>query len=213
MPRDQASAAMPLWTLGMVVLAVCVAIAASLIPWWPRKPADPAMVVAALEASWPAWLQRPDQCPADLLPGQQGPQQFSIDTCAADVERCLARCQTGDAGHCYAAALVLQNVRKTVVSQALFQRACASGLVSGCTNRAAEMDSGPGQACAIRTYGLACERDDPWACTMMGFHLLRGIGIDKDPERARKALAKSCRFGDQDDACRFAKGLLKEVGG
>lgn len=205
---------MPLWTLGILMLAVCVTIAAaSLIRLSPTRPADPAKVVAALEASWPDWLQKPDQCPADLMPARQGPQEFSIERCAADVARCLDGCRAGDAGHCYSAALVIQKVRNGAVSQAFFQRACASGFVSGCTNRAVEMDSGPGKTCAMRTYGLACDRNDPWACTMLGFHLVRGIGVDKDPDRARKALARSCRFGDEDDACRFAKALLKEIGG
>ena len=61
------------------------------------------------------------------------------------------------------------------------------------------MDSGHDESCAIRTYGLACDHNDPWACTMIGFHLTRGIGVDKDHDRVRKTLAKSCRFGEDDE--------------
>jgi hypothetical protein len=59
---------------------------------------------------------------------------------------------------------------------------------------------------------MACDRDDAWACTMIGFHLVRGIGIAKDRERARRALVKSRRFGETDEACGFARQLMKETG-
>jgi hypothetical protein len=203
---------MSLRTLNIFVMALFVAVAASLIRLSPAGAADATKIVEELEASWPVWLPKPDQCPADLMPAQEGSQQFSIEGCSADIEQCIERCRAGDAGSCYSAALVLQRFRNSLVSLALFQRACASGFVSGCTNEAAGLDAGRGEACAIRTYGLACDHNDPWACTMIGFHLTRGIGVDKDHERARKALAKSCRFGDDDDACRSAKSLLKELG-
>src|SRR5262249_32146117 len=98
------------------------------------------------------------------------------------------------------------------VSEALFLKACTLGVVSGCTNRAANMHRPIGDACAVRTFQSACDRNDPWACTMIGFHLIRGIGIAKDRERARQALAKSCRYGEDDPACEYAKRLLKEIG-
>ena len=205
------SAAMSLRTL-KILMALSVAVVASLIHLPPASAADAAEIVEQLQTSWPVWLPKPDRCPADLMPTQEISQQFSIEGCSADIARCLERCRAGDAGNCYSAALVLQKVTNGPVTAALFQRACASGFVSGCTNQAAGMDSGGGESCAIRTYGLACDRNDPWACTMIGFHLTRGIGVDKDHERARKALAKSCRFGDDDDACRSAKSLLKEIG-
>jgi hypothetical protein len=105
---------------------------------------------------------------------------------------------------------MLQKIRDNPVSEALFLRACTLGIVSGCTNRAAGMDRP--DACAIRTFQVGCDRDDPWACTMIGFHLIRGIGIAQDRERARQALAKSCRFGEDDPACEYAKRLLNEIG-
>jgi TPR repeat protein len=74
------------------------------------------------------------------------------------------------------------------------------------------MDLGRGGSCAIQTYQRACDYNDPWACTMLGFHLLRGIGIPKDHERARQVLSKSCRFGESDKACAYARGLMGEIG-
>jgi hypothetical protein len=208
----QGNTAMSLRMLNILMVALSVGLSASLIQPPTVNAADAARIVDDLEASWPVWLPKPDQCPADLMPARGGPLRYSIESCSADVVQCLERCRAGDAGNCYSAAIVTQRIRNSPVSQALFQRACASGIVSGCTNQAAGMESGPGQSCAIRTYISACDHDDPWACTMIGFHLTRGIGVDKDHDRAKQAFAKSCRFGDDDDACRAAKSLLKEIG-
>jgi hypothetical protein len=46
---------------------------------------------------------------------------------------------------------------------------------------------------------------------MIGMHLVRGIGIDKDHKRARQVMEKSCRYGEIDEACRAAKSLMKEI--
>jgi hypothetical protein len=203
---------MSLRTLNILMVALSVAVAASLIRPSPVSAADAARIVEEMVASWPVWLPKPDQCPADLMSARDGSQQYSIESCSADVKQCLERCRAGDAGNCYSAAILTQRIRNSPVSQALFQRACASGFVSGCTNQAAGIESGVDQSCAIRTYEMACDHNDPWACTMIGFHLTRGIGVDKDHDRAKQAFAKSCRFGDDDDACRAAKSLLKEIG-
>jgi len=155
----------------------------------------------------------PRQMPADVMPAREAKSGFSEGRCASTLEECLRNCRAGNAGDCYASALVLQRVKTdSPIPSALFLRACALGVASGCTNRAAAMDSGAGIPCAVRTFAAACERDDPWACTMIGMHLVRGIGIDKDHERARQALSKSCRYGETDEACRAAKALTKEIG-
>jgi hypothetical protein len=170
--------------------------------------------VEEIEASWPDWLSKADACPADVMPAQSGdPPEFSTELCTAAVDQCLNRCRTGHAEDCYAAAIVVQKAKDGPLAQALFQKACSLGIVSGCTNRAAKEDSEQNNSCSIRTYELACNHDDPWACTMMGLHLVRGIGIEKDPTKARKMLSKSCRFGPDDQACRVGKALLKEIGG
>lgn len=178
----------------------------------PAIAADTEKLLQDLEASPPGWLPALDTCPADAMPAHETTSDYSIEACAAAPERCLRSCQTGNANDCYAAALVLQAIRQNRISEALFLRACALGIVSGCTNRAAGMEGDEGPVCPIRTYQKACDRDDPWACTMIGFHLIRGIGIARDRERARQALAKSCRYGESDQACRYAKRLLQEIG-
>ncbi|MBO0755581.1 MAG: sel1 repeat family protein, partial [Bradyrhizobiaceae bacterium] len=108
--------------------------------------------------------------------------------------------------------LVLQKVRNNPVSEALFLKACGLGIVSGCTNRAAGMEDSGHSSCITQTFQRACDYNDPWACTMFGFHLSRGIGVAQDRERARQVLSKSCRFGETDQACSYARRLLKEIG-
>jgi hypothetical protein len=191
--------------------AFSIALAAIFSSAAPTGATDAAKIVEQLEASWPNWLPKLNTCPADLMPAADGPPNFSIERCSALTDQCLERCRAGDANDCYATALVLQKVKTGPLSEALFLRACALGVVSGCTNRAAAMDSGDGSSCAIRTFQLACDRKDPWACTMTAFHLIRGIGVDRDLDRARKALTHSCRFGEDDEACMYAKALLKEI--
>jgi hypothetical protein len=178
--------------------------------------AGPAEVLENIEAAKPDWLPDLGKCPADVMPKQVAASTYFEERCAARLERCLNNCRAGDASDCYASALILGRVRNSPISEALFLRACGLGIVSGCTNRAAGMEApgaqpGSGNECSVRTFNLACERDDPWACTMAGFHLARGIGVAKDPARARQILAKSCKYGEEDQACAYAKGILKEI--
>jgi hypothetical protein len=170
-------------------------------------------VLERMEAVLPEWLPELGKCPADVMPAREIKPNYFKERCATTLEQCLGNCRAGDANECYAAALVLQEVRNGPVSEALFLRACALGIVSGCTNRAAGLDnSGPGDPCSIRTFERACDRNDPWACTMIGFHLVRGIGVAKDSQRAKQVLAKSCQIRETDPACGYAQGLLREIG-
>lgn len=196
------------------LLAAIVSITAvSLFAQMPAGASDSNEVIGKMVGAWPDWLPRAEQCPADAMPAKAGAPTFSIEGCTAAVEQCLDRCRAGNAGDCYSAALVVQQTIKTgPLSNALFLRACKLGAASGCTNVAASMEDSGDYACPNRTYELACGRDDPWACTMMGFHLIRGIGVEKNNDRARRFLTKSCRFGDTDEACRNAKAFLKEIG-
>jgi hypothetical protein len=178
----------------------------------PVVASDAAKVLESLEAETPNWLPNLDRCPADVMPARETELQYSKEPCASALEQCLVNCRAGDAGDCYASAQILIEVRRNAVAEALFLRACALGIVSGCTNRAAGMDSAGDGSCAIRTFDIACSRNDPWACTMIGFHLVRGIGIAKDPVRAKEALAKSCRYGEADQACGYARRLMSEIG-
>lgn len=200
------------WRASRIML-IALVLAAIGLQQSPAAAADAAKVLENLEAAKPDWLPDLAKCPADVMPARETKSDYFKQRCAATLERCIGNCRAGNAGDCYAAALVLQEVRNNPVSEALFLRACSLGIVSGCTNRAAGMDkdNGVGNSCAVQTFEKGCERNDPWACTMIGFYLVRGIGVAKDPTRAKRLLAKSCRFGDADQACGYAKGILREI--
>jgi hypothetical protein len=182
----------------------------------PAGAVDAAAVLERLEAARPTWLPSLDTCPADVMPARETKNDLHEGRCTSTLEACLDHCRGGDANDCYASALVLQRVNgNSAIPQALFLKACALGVVSGCTNRAAGMGttSSLRSPCIVRTFAAACEHNDPWACTMLGAHLVRGIGgIAKDHNGAREVLSRACRLGETDEACQFAKALLKEIG-
>jgi len=168
----------------------------------------------------PAWLFEPDRCPADVMPATEQGTKMLEDLCVNDLPACLDRCQARDPSGCYSAALRVQQLRSDVAaSEALFLRACRLGSMSGCTNRAAGMtkNGDEGEAavrCAVRTFQRTCQANDPWGCTMLGWHLIEGQGIERDLDRARRALNQACvPFGDEDPACVRAKELLEQVDG
>lgn len=59
--------------------------------------------------------------------------------------------------------------------------------------------------CTTRTFELACERQDPWACVMLSRALIDGRGTARDLDRAAAVLSAACRYGDDDPACQTAK--------
>lgn len=116
------------------------------------RAAEVATILQQVEASWPDWLPKPEQCPADLMPTHETMFNFSIERCTAETAQCVDSCRAGDAADCYATALVFQKVKNGQLVDAFFLKACGLGLVSGCTNRAAGMDmASDGHTCAIRT--------------------------------------------------------------
>jgi len=169
-------------------------------------------VLKALETDQPSWLFPADACPADVMSNRNVAVQYLGNICIAAMGACVARCRLANANACYAAALAAQTLKRDVAAEALFLRACKLGVASGCTNGAAGMPDEE-KACAIRSFEKTCKLDDPWGCTMFGAYLVRGDGIAKDHERARAVLAKSCKYGEEDEACRWAKGILQEIDG
>jgi len=165
-------------------------------------------------------LFEPDRCPADVMPAAEQKTEMLGDLCVTDLPTCLDRCQARDPSGCYSAALRVQALKSDEpASEALFLRACRLGSMSGCTNRAAGMtkDGNEGEAanrCAVRTFQRTCQANDPWGCTMLGWHLIEGQGIERDLERARRSLQQACvRFGQEDPACVRAMELLEQIDG
>ena len=161
------------------------------------------------------WLAETKICPADIMPNH-APVNAGKDNCQAPYDACLTRCEAGDPDSCYWLAHQLQQNRApSETYESLFQRSCKLGVVSGCTNHAAGLlhakDDIPTQKCTARTFERGCRQDDPWACTMYGLQLSRGLGVARDQTAALKALEKSCKYGDSDPACGYAKELRKQI--
>jgi hypothetical protein len=165
-----------------------------------------------------AWLAEADKCPASIMAKRETPGGIGSNVCeGAQLGSCLAKCDTGNARSCYWLAHQFQKFGdKTRAPEALYQRACKLGVMSGCTNRAAGMlaekrDDPSIQSCTADTFSRACAFDDPWACTMYAFQLGRGMGVARDNARALEALKKSCKNGAEDPACQYAKGVESDL--
>ncbi|MEN5094437.1 sel1 repeat family protein [Pseudomonas protegens] len=165
------------------------------------------------------WQAQARQCPSDNMPARTATRATQANRCETPEQlgACLQRCETGDGNDCYWLATTLQQAKGPAAGyEPLYQRACSLGLVSGCTNRAAGMltadaDNQATRHCAVQSFNKACELNDPWACTMYGFHLSRGIGVAPDADLALKVLDKSCKYGPADPACSGARQLQEEI--
>lgn len=166
-------------------------------------------------AGRPSWLFVEEGCPADGMPRELRSGNFSDESCVGGRLRdCLLECERGSMTACYSAAVHLQSAKEEEPAvEPLFARSCRLGYASGCTNAAAgRLRDGRIDECGLRTFGRACEdAGDPWACTMFGRALLNGKAGNRDVERARKALGKSCLHGDVDPACAAAKEILAKL--
>lgn len=174
-------------------------------------------VVAAVLAEH-GWVVDLEQCPSAVMPPWVRKSDESKPDCEqANARQCLEACQDGEANACYWLAQALQREPgQQRATDTLFQRSCKLGVASGCTNRAAAIlhldpDSKDKFACTSLTFKLACERDDPWGCTMYGIALSRGQGVNRDLEQAKTALKKACRFDEDDKACVSAKNVRKKI--
>ncbi|BAQ74222.1 Sel1 domain-containing protein repeat-containing protein [Pseudomonas sp. Os17] len=184
-------------------------------------PVDPALVegISAKVQARQDWQAQARQCPSDNMPARTATRATQANRCETPEQlgACLQRCEAGDGNDCYWLATTLQQAKGPAAGyEPLYQRACSLGLVSGCTNRAAGMltadaDNQATRHCAVQTFNKACELNDPWACTMYGFHLSRGIGVAPDADLALKVLDKSCKYGPADPACSGARQLQEEI--
>jgi TPR repeat protein len=166
----------------------------------------------------PGWLFAEDSCPFDIFPKSLDEKIYEFEACAKYADVCLDKCKNNDGAACYSLAVSIQDKKgpQQDISEGLFLRACKLGIISGCTNRAARIlnDKPEGEKslkCAADTFEKTCEKDDPWGCTMFGFVLYTGISRPKDNEKALQALSKSCKYGEEDEACSRAKELIEKI--
>lgn len=165
-----------------------------------------------------AWLDEAKRCPAQLMPKKDVEGNYPAERCApGKFASCLAQCSGGQASACYWLGFGLQQAKANDDAyEALFQRACKLGAVSGCTNRAAGLSKAAptqesAQACAMETFTKACALDEPWGCTMQALHLSQGTGARQDLPKALDVLKKSCAHGANTEPCRYGMRLKKSI--
>ncbi len=198
-------------------LVVILTLALPLTGTLQAKAPSPALKRVALRVSKQAeWLATARLCPTEVIP-KRASEDFGENECRVALEACLSRCESGDGNSCYWLAYeAQQGGLGSETHSPLYQRSCSLGVISGCTNRAAEIRSSKpndpdAQKCTAQTFRLACDLDDPWACTMFALQLSRGEGVARDDALALRVLQKSCVYGDDDPACRNAKELKAQL--
>jgi hypothetical protein len=166
----------------------------------------------------PDWLFPIDTCPEQIIPPLEQEINYLSEGCKDDPLACLEKCKSADGNACYALALHLQELKglEQNESEALFQRSCKLGIISGCTNRAAfKMNAEPENPevlkCSADTFEKTCERNDPWGCTMYALTLSQGIGRQKSLDMALTVLDKSCKYGEEDPACQEGNKIKEQI--
>lgn len=166
----------------------------------------------------PFWLFSGDVCPFNIIPESETKVEYLSEGCADDPQVCLDKCKENDGNACYSLALLVQEKKWLEMEyyDTLFLRACKLGVVSGCTNRAASIlnlkaDDEKAVICAGNTFEKTCEKKDPWGCTMFARILYYGLGRPKDSEKALQVMAESCKYGEEDEACKAAQELTREI--
>ncbi|MCW8878574.1 MAG: hypothetical protein OQK04_06415 [Kangiellaceae bacterium] len=154
-------------------------------------------------------------CPANLIPNSVINYQDRIGECTGEKKACLKECLANNVNYCFGLANVFQSegINNDVV-EFLYARACHAGLVSGCTNRAAGImntDNSKSLECSANTFKLTCKKEDAWGCTMYALALAKGLGTEKDSTKALEVLKGGCKYGAEDEACRYALGLEKLI--
>lgn len=161
----------------------------------------------------PNWLFTENACPVDIMPNIEKKIEYKAAVCAENPEKCLEKCQADDANACYALGLLLneQRAKELPDTQALYLRACKLGIMSGCTNYAADLlNNNPGvektEKCAADTFEKTCERNDSWGCAMYGQVWALGSGRPQNSQEALKYFQKTCAiFGSESPACQSAR--------
>jgi hypothetical protein len=180
----------------------------------------------------PSVMRNYSVCPANVFGRVRGGapvEGLTEAVCTSEPSRCWTLCTEGRNGTaCFRLARVFQEhgPKNDPRSQILFAMACARGMASGCTNRAAgvrnaEYDDDPlrklgkakREACTARSFYIACERKDSWGCFMYGQAAQNGEGIPRDVALARRSYAKACAAtGGRDFAgCTRANEALQDL--
>lgn len=164
----------------------------------------------------PALIKLDQVCPSQWLAAttQHVEHVDYSASCSSTSRDCFSKCMAGSANHCVGLARHLQvSGVESQYSDRLYALGCQYGSVTACTNRAAGiMRYSPTKtSCYAKSFELTCNQQDAWGCTMYGFILSRGIGVNQQLEKARHVLKTGCKFGIEDDACKYAMAIEKEL--
>jgi hypothetical protein len=183
----------------------------------PEQIKEKTQKVIKIIESKPDWLfSGADVCPGDVIPVNEKKIKYQSEGCSNNPESCLEKCRAEDGNACYGLALFLQekNGVEDKNPEPLFLRSCRLGIISGCTNRAAQIfnaANGNAQAlkCGADTFEKTCARDDAWGCTMFGTALAFGEGREQSNKEALKFLAKACQHTSsvEGPACKGAREI------
>jgi len=207
----------------LAILTVLIALLGTALPTLSEAQNSPeqseAMAVARAVLAKTQWVTEAQLCPTTVITKREATDHLAANDCKpGGLSSCLARCSGGVPGSCYWLAYALQQQDAPPDSyESLYQRACKLGVMSGCTNRAAGIlvatqgADERAQSCAAATFEAVCAFDDPWACTVRALHLSRGMGVKQDTERALRVLAKSCKYGAQDEACTYGERIRRDI--
>lgn len=121
--------------------------------------------------------------------------------CLACDERTLAQKCDGDLdpGICLEAAREKLAAQERDLALYYFNRACEAGSTTACHERAVALraDTDPeSQRMATDAFLAACDRNIAASCLEAGRAWRDGLGVPRDPLRAREALDRACRGGE-----------------
>lgn len=164
------------------------------------------------------WTNAAKACPVEVMGDKPSTVTMLRSACRSpQMPTCLKSCEAGHGESCYWLGQALEETKSTPKAvQVLYHRSCQLGIVSGCTNRAAQMLDDVQQQpeiseCSVKTFAKGCTLEDPWACTMYGLQLTQGMGVVKNNALALQALKKSCKLGTADPACQYGMALKKRI--
>lgn len=161
-------------------------------------------------------------------------QDALYDQCSNAPGKCFEVCTADKNPHvCFALARVYEynfepaenseDINSISMSGRLFAYSCALGSPGGCTNRAAGIRNAgqaferknlsanreEAQACLLKTFEVACDKEDAWGCAMFAQAIQNGEGTQIDTKKAKKYYEKACAIDPKFEACDFAKRKMQ----
>jgi hypothetical protein len=126
-------------------------------------------------------------------------------------------CDNGDMHSCNTMASMYRQgkgvEKNDIKAQALFDKACKGGVLDACNNLAVIYTSkkdgrSDNYLIAASLFQKTCNSMSAKGCFGIGVMYMGGIGVDKNPQRAKELFNKACTLGDK-ESCSMYKKLDK----